>query len=230
MTQPGFVASIFDMDGLLVDSERLWQRAEVDIFGALGVPLESGACRNTKGMFVNEVTNYWFERFPWNGPDPAAVAVHIVDAVGALVLSEGILQPGARHAIELCRSVGLPLAIASSSEYRLIELVLAHFDLRDDFQLVHSAEDEAFGKPHPGVFLTAAARLGVDPRRCLVWEDAPAGVLAAKAARMACIAVPDSADRDVPAMGIADAVLISLEEADVELLDGLARRQWESAG
>ena len=162
-------------------------------------------------MFVDEVTRYWFERYPWAGPTPDAVAVAVVDRVMELVVGRGHLQPGrATGPSTLCRGHGLPLAVASSSQYRLITLVLDHFGLSGEFAVVHSAEDEPYGKPHPGVFLTAAGRLGVAPDRCLVWEDAPAGVLAAKAARMACVAVPEPAERDQPAFAIADAVLDSL--------------------
>jgi beta-phosphoglucomutase-like phosphatase (HAD superfamily) len=218
LTAPGgaasFAASIFDMDGLLIDSEILWHEAEIDILGGLGVPLAADGCRSTKGMFVGEVTEYWFARYPWSGPTPADIAVAIVDRVIALVLAKGELKPGALEAIALCAGRGLPLAVASSSQYRLIETALDHFGLREHFALIHSAEDEAYGKPHPAVFLTAAAKLGVAPGRCLVWEDAPAGVLAAKAATMACIAVPERGEEDQPAFGLADLVLGSLLEMD----------------
>ena len=80
--------------------------------------------------------------------------------------------------------------------------------------MIHSAEDEQYGKPHPAVFLTAAAKLGAPPRRCLVWEDAPAGVLAAKAASMACIAVPEAGEGHHPAFGLADLVVDSLLEVE----------------
>ncbi|MGC8472480.1 MAG: hexitol phosphatase HxpB [Acidimicrobiales bacterium] len=215
---PGhFRAAIFDMDGLLVDSEPLWHRAEVELLGSLGVPVAKDDPRRTKGVFVREVTRYWFDRFPWDGPSPDEVARQIVDRVIDLVAEEGRLQPGVDKAIGLCRDHGLVLAVASSSEHRLISFVLERFGLDEHFALVHSAEDEPYGKPHPAVFLTAAERLGVGPDRCLVWEDAPAGVLAAKAARMTCIAVPTLDERDLPAFAIADAVLGSLEEADEEL-------------
>jgi sugar-phosphatase len=212
-----FGAAIFDMDGLLVDSEPLWHEAEIEILGGLGVPLVASACRQTKGMFVGEVTRYWYERYPWDGPGTDAVAVAVVDRVMDLVVERGRLQPGVADALGLCRAHDLPLAVASSSEYRLIHHVLDHFGLSKEFVLVHSAEDEPYGKPHPGVFLTTADRLGVAPDRCLVWEDAPAGVLAAKAARMACVAVPEPAERRAPAFAIADAVLDSLEQADEAL-------------
>ena len=215
----GFTASIFDMDGLLIDSEILWHQAEIEILGGLGVPLAVEGCRTTKGMFVDEVTVHWYGLYPWTGPTPAEVAVTIVDRVIALLLAKGELKPGAEHAIALCAERGLSLAVASSSQYRLIDTALDHFGLRHHFGLVHSAEDETWGKPHPAVFLTAAAKLGAAPRRCLVWEDAPAGVLAAKAASMACIAVPEHGEEHQPAFALADMVLGSLLEMDERRFD-----------
>jgi beta-phosphoglucomutase-like phosphatase (HAD superfamily) len=214
-----FSASIFDMDGLLIDSEILWHEAEIEIFGELGVPLSGEHCRTTKGMFVGEVTDHWYAQYPWTGPTAAEVAVTIVDRVIALLLAKGELKPGAEHAIGLCARRGLPLAVASSSQYRLIDTALEHFGLRHHFALVHSAQDETWGKPHPAVFLTAAAKLGAAPRNCLVWEDAPAGVLAAKAATMACIAVPEQGEEHQPAFGLADVVLGSLLEMDEQRFD-----------
>jgi sugar-phosphatase len=217
------------MDGLLIDSEILWHEAEIDILGELGVPLAAAGCRSTKGMFVGEVTEFWHQQYPWAGPTPAEVAVTIVDRVIALLLAKGELKPGAEHAIDLCASRGLPLAVASSSQYRLIDIALEHFGLRHHFALIHSAEEEQYGKPHPAVFLTAAFKLGVSPRACLVWEDAPAGVLAAKAATMACIAVPELAEAGHPAFGLADAVLGSLLEMDDARWDEVVARRFAVA-
>jgi mannitol-1-/sugar-/sorbitol-6-/2-deoxyglucose-6-phosphatase len=226
----GFSASIFDMDGLLLDSEILWHESEIEILGDLGVPLSGDGCRSTKGMFVGEVTEYWFAQYPWAGPAPSDVAVSIVDRVIELLLSKGELKPGAEHAIALCVDHGLPLAVASSSQYRLIDTALEHFDLRRHFALVHSAEEEQWGKPHPAVFLTAAAKLGAAPRRCLVWEDAPAGVLAAKAASMTCIAVPEHGEGHHPAFALADLVLDSLLEMDEARFDALSRSSGRAGG
>src|SRR5579862_6664330 len=196
---PGpFQGAIFDMDGLLVDSEPLWHQAEVEILGGLGVPIASADVRHTKGMFVREVAGFWYERYPWTGPSPGDVAHRVVDRVTELVGERGQLQPGVDRAIGLCRGHRLPLAVASSSEHRLIEVVLERFGLGAAFPVRRSAEDEPYGKPHPAVFLSTAAALGVAPERCLVWEDAPAGVLAAKAARMTCVAVPAAEDAAHP--------------------------------
>jgi mannitol-1-/sugar-/sorbitol-6-/2-deoxyglucose-6-phosphatase len=221
-----FAASIFDMDGLLIDSEVLWHEAEIEIFGGLGVPLDPTGCRTTKGMFVGEVTVHWHGHYPWEGPTPEEVAVQIVDRVIELIYAKGELKPGAFHAIELCAERGWALAVASSSQYRLIEAALDHFDLLDRFDLVHSAEDEDYGKPHPAVFVTAARKLRVAPKRCLVWEDAPAGVLAAKAASMACIAVPEQGEGVHPAFALADLVVDSLIEVDGAALDAVAQHHF----
>ncbi len=226
MNPPDFTASVFDMDGLLIDSEVLWHEAELEILGDLGVPLEKDGFRTTKGMFVHEVTQHWYGLYPWPGPSPADVAVSIVDRVIDLILTKGVLKPGAIGAIDLCAAHNWPLAVASSSEYRLIDAALEHFALRDRFALVHSAEDEAYGKPHPAVFLTAASKLGAAPKHCLTWEDAPAGVVAAKAASMACIAVPERGEGADPTFGLADLVVDSLEEVDAASLDEVARRHF----
>jgi sugar-phosphatase len=221
-----FVASIFDMDGLLIDSEVLWHEAEIEILGALGVPLAAEGCRTTKGMFVHEVTSHWYARYPWSGPKPAEVAVTIVDRVIELIRTKGRLKPGAVEAIDLCAGRGLGLAVASSSEYRLIDAALSHFSLRARFSVIHSAEEEAYGKPHPAVFLSAAVRLGAPPKQCVVWEDAPAGVVAAKAASMACIAVPEPGEGHHPAFGLADLVVDSLLDVDDDAVDSVERARF----
>lgn len=211
-------ATLFDMDGLLIDSEILWHEAEVEIFGALGVDLQEATDRSTKGLFVAEVVQYWYARYPWGGPSESQVVDMLLARVGELVESKGRLLPGAVRAIELTSARG-PVALASSTPLFLIERCLVHFGLNDCFASLHSAEFEPFGKPHPGVFLTAAAALQVAPDRCLVFEDSSAGVLAAKAGRMTVVAVPTASDRPLAAFSLADLVLDSLEELSEEWLD-----------
>jgi len=206
------------MDGLLLDSEILWHKAEVEIFGALGVPLEDAKGRSTKGMFVNEVVDYWYARYPWSTPSPDEVVDLLLSRVGDLVETEGRLLPGALRALDLTGERG-PLALASSTPMALIVRCLKHFGLLDRFVSIHSAEFEAYGKPHPGVFLSAAASLDVSPSDCLVLEDSAAGVLAAKAARMVVVAVPTHGDQQQREFHLADLVLDSLEELTPAWLD-----------
>jgi sugar-phosphatase len=211
-------ATLFDMDGLLLDSEILWHKAELTILGDLGVPIPHGEVRLTKGMFVSEVVDYWFAQHPWESPSRPEVVGMILQAVGDLVESEGVMMPGALRAIELASERG-PIAVASSTPMPLIMRCLQNFDLVDLFQSIHSADIEPYGKPHPGVFLTAAKALGAAPTSCLVFEDSAAGVLAAKAGRMTCVAVPVADEMRMPAFQIADLVLNSLEELTPEWLD-----------
>ena len=211
-------ATLFDMDGLLVDSEILWHEAEIEVFGALGVPLSEATNRSTKGLYIDEVVDFWFGLHPWSGPSPAEVSQMLIDRVGDLVDTKGRLLPGAERAIELTARRG-PVAVASSTPIALIERILDHFGLISRFVSLHSAEFEVYGKPHPAVFLTAAQALGVAPDRCLVLEDSSAGVLAAKAARMTVVAVPTPADRELAVFSIADLVLASLEDLEESWLD-----------
>lgn len=205
------------MDGLLLDSEILWHKAELEIFGELGVSIDREG-RSTKGMFVAEVVDYWYARSPWGEPVPGEVVAQLLERVGDLVETEGRLLPGAVRALDLTGARG-PLALASSTPMALIVRCLEHFHLRERFQSVHSAEVEPYGKPHPGVFLSAAAALEIPPRACLVFEDSAAGVLAGKAAAMTVVAVPAKEDRHLAAFAIADLVVDSLEDLDEAWLD-----------
>jgi sugar-phosphatase len=211
-------ATLFDMDGLIIDSEILWHQAEVEIFGGLGVPMSASDGRSTKGLFVNEVVDYWRGLYPWSGPSASEVAEELLARVGDLVESEGRLMPGALRAIDLASERG-PVALASSTPLALINRCLNHFNLAARFVSIHSAQFEPYGKPHPGVFLTAATSLGVRPTRCLVFEDSSAGVLGAKAASMFVVAVPTTEDRDDPVFALADLVLPSLEELSPTWMD-----------
>ena len=211
-------ATLFDMDGLLIDSEVLWHAAEVEIFGALGVPLADAATRSTKGVFVNDVVEDWYRRYPWRGPSTEEVVARLLERVGSLVESEGRLLPGAIRALDLASERG-PIALASSTPLALIRRSLDHFELASRFASVHSAEFEPYGKPHPGVFLTAASSLGVEPTRCLVFEDSARGAIAARAASMRLVAVPTPEDRDEVEFLLADVVLDTLEGLSVSWLD-----------
>jgi sugar-phosphatase len=213
-----FEATLFDMDGLLIDSEVLWHKAEVEIFGALGVPLVATASRSTKGVFVNEVVDYWYARYPWPGPSEDEVVDMLLERVGSLVESEGRLLPGAIRAIDLTSDRGV-VALASSTPLALIHRCLEHFNLTNRFVSVHSAEFEPYGKPHPGVFLTAASSLGIEPSRCLVFEDSAAGVIAARAASMSVVAVPSADDRGAVEFLLAELVLDTLEDLSTPWLD-----------
>lgn len=205
-------AVIFDMDGLLLDSEDFWQHSEFTQFSALGVPLTLADTKKTVGWRCDYVVRYWYEQAPWQGPTQGEVADAIIDGVIAQIKSKGRLLPGAQHAIELCKQLGLPVALATSSNHRMMRETLRHFGLLSLFDATCSAEFLPYAKPHPQVYLNAAEALGIAPTNCLALEDSVTGVIAAKAARMTCIAVPEHANFNDPRYAIADYKLASLTE------------------
>lgn len=209
-----FTAVIFDMDGLLIDSEPLWRRAEIEVLARVGVPLTEADCMRTTGLRIDAVVAFWQRERPWVGATPVEVAERIVTRVIELVNAEGALLPGAREALDFFAARGLPLGLASSSPRRLIDAVLACLRLAERFAVVCSAEGLPRGKPDPAVYLHAAARLRHDPRRCLAIEDSLPGVLAAVAAGMGCIAVPAAEHQGDPRLQRATVVLGSLAEID----------------
>jgi sugar-phosphatase len=201
----------------------LWRRAEVEVFGRVGLALRESDCLETTGLRIDEVTAHWFAKRPWEGPSPGEVARQILSRVIELITHEGQAKEDAARAVHFARSWGVPVALVSSSPYALLEAAQARLGIVGCFDVVHSAEDEALGKPHPGVYLRAAERLGVAPRSCVAMEDSLNGVIAAKAARMRCVAVPEAEHQHDPRFVLADVRLSSLRGFDAALLDRLAR-------
>lgn len=223
MLPPGMAlrAAIYDLDGLVVDSEPSWVEAELSVLGDLGVPLTAPLSRETTGMRLDEAVMHWARRFPWHGATVAQVRERILAQATELIVARASPKPGLRESLAEVRAAGLRCALASSSPVTLIRAVLERLELTATFEVVASAEAEPLGKPHPGVYLTTAAALGVDPPHCVALEDSVNGVVAAKAARMWCIAVPDRwVDRD-PRLALADATVRSLHEVNRALLDRL---------
>lgn len=217
-------AVIFDMDGLLIDSEPLWRIAETRAMNAIGVPMVEEDGFLTMGLRTDEVVEFWYARHPWSEPSRREVEGAIVGNVIALIEDRGAALPGAVEAVRAVRAAGYRVGLASSSAMDIIEAVLDKIGLRDDFAVLQSAEHEPYGKPHPAVYIECARRLDVTPANCLALEDSPAGVLAAKAAKMTCIAIPPPELRDDPRYCIADLQLDSIEQFGAETVSSLSER------
>jgi sugar-phosphatase len=211
-------AVIFDMDGLLIDTEPIWRRAEIEEFGRVGLRLTEEQAIQTMGVRVSEVVELRYRQHPWNGPSREEVTRRIEEAVIRHIVEDGEAQAGVYSALQTARDAGLPVAIASSSSLEMIEAVVRRLGIGEYVDLVCSAVDEPAGKPHPAVYLTTARRLGAPPEACLALEDSPNGVLSAKAAGMRCIVVPDPFLADDPRMDEADVRLDSLEDFTPQLL------------
>lgn len=216
--RPSPRAVIFDMDGLIVDSEPFWRRVEASVFDEMGVDIRRFLGHGqTMGLRVDEAITFLC-RAAGLVVDEDDVCRRVVRGVVGAIESEAELLPGAEEALEACAGAGLGVALATGSTSPVIDAVLDRFALRHRFSAVLSAEDDPFGKPHPAIFLRAAAMLGVEAVACVVVEDSLNGCIAGKAARMGVIAVPAAEDADDPRYAIADLRLESLSS----LLDGEA--------
>lgn len=205
-------AVIFDMDGLLVDSEPWWRVAETNVFGRLSVAPAEEDFERMMGNRIQEVITSWHAKHPWPDFSLEQTMNEIVDEVGRLVTENAQLMPGVMDALEFFKAKNLPIALASSSPLRLINKLITTYKIDHYFSVVRSAEFEQRGKPAPDVFLTTAKALNIAPENCLVFEDSHNGVLAAKAAGMLCVAVPAPEHLPQERFGIADWKWSSLTE------------------
>jgi sugar-phosphatase len=211
-------AVIFDMDGVLIDSEPLWRLGERQIFSDIGIELSDADCERTMGMRTDEVIEFWYRESPWEGPTPAEVEARLEARMRELIAERGTVMAGVERSLGMARAEGLMVGLATSSSPPLIEAVLDALGMQDAFSVTHSAVEEEFGKPHPAVFLTTARLLGVEPAECVAIEDSKAGVGSATAAGMRVIAVPPAHLFDDPAYEGADFKLRSLEELTPDML------------
>lgn len=216
-------AAIFDMDGLLIDSEPIWRTSHINALAKHDVIITEDECRAMAGKRTDEVVRLWRETYGLEHISQSALEDEIVATVIDAIRLNGTALPGVQSVIELFLQHGIPMAVASSSTPEIIETVLNKLNVARYMKLAYSAKNEAFGKPHPGVFLTTANKLGVDEANCVVFEDSLSGVRAAKAAGMKCIAVPEDVNRHKPEFRAADLIVDSLEDVNWETITGLFR-------
>jgi HAD superfamily hydrolase (TIGR01509 family) len=204
-------AVVFDLDGLLIETEEIWDEVREEIVRGRGGSWTGAAQRDMMGMSSTEWSRYMHEAL--GVPDaPERINELVVERMAERYRSSLPLLPGAVEAVQRI-AARWPLGLASSSNRPLIELVLDVAGLAPHFQAVVSSEEVARGKPAPDVYLEAAARLGVDPSRAAAVEDSEAGIRSATAAGMRVVAIPN---RTFPpseeAVELADVVLASLDE------------------
>ncbi|MFZ2361205.1 MAG: HAD family phosphatase [Anaerolineae bacterium] len=210
MRDIAYAAVLFDMDGLMFDTERLilraWQRAMAD-FGYAGSEEVFLASVGTTVESTNRLLRAAY------GPDFALEATN--ERTGEYIWQEvdahgPPLKPGLLALLDYLEAIGIPKAVASSSERATIDRLLAAAGLAQRFAASAAGDEVARGKPAPDIFLLAAQRLGVEPARCLVLEDSNPGAQAAHAAGMAVIVVPDLTPPSAEAAALAAAILPDL--------------------
>jgi HAD superfamily hydrolase (TIGR01509 family) len=220
-------AVIFDLDGVLIDSEQAWACAREQIAREHGGTWSDDATRAMMGMSSPEWSRYMRDAL---GVDmaPEDIAAEVVRRLEERYREHLPLLAGAREAVEAI-AARWRLGLASSANRSVIELVLKLAGMRERFAATVSAEEVAHGKPAPDVYLEAARRLGVGPPCCAAVEDSTNGLRAAAAAGMVLIAIPNARFPPVEqALGLADAAIGSLEELRPELLERVARTRRRS--
>jgi HAD superfamily hydrolase (TIGR01509 family) len=221
VSAPGRVdAVVFDLDGVLVDSEAVWDEVRRRFVEENGGHWHDDAQRDMMGMSSVEWSRYVHDRLgvPM---EPEQISVAVADLVADLYREDLPLLPGA---VESVRALAAewPLGLATSSNRHVIDLVLDQAGIAADFRATVSSEEVGAGKPAPDVYLEAARRLDVDPSTCVAIEDSTNGIRSAHAAAMTVIAVPN---KDFPpepdALALASLVLDSLEELEPERISSL---------
>lgn len=216
-----FKAVLFDMDGLIIDSEPFWRAAHVSTLKKHGVAIHEDDVRKMAGKRTDEVVQHWRKVHKLEHVPSDSIESDVTSKVIESIRKKGTALPGAIPLMKLLKEHDVPMAIASSSAQNIIDAVIEILGLGKYIHLAYSAKNEPQGKPHPGVFLTAAKLLGAHPSECIVLEDAVSGVRAAKSAQMRCIAIPEQANIGKPEFMLADAVLPSLECVSWDLLNHL---------
>jgi HAD superfamily hydrolase (TIGR01509 family) len=210
-------AAIFDLDGVLIDSEHVWDEARRILAEERGGRWTENASRDMMGMSSVEWSLYMHDVVGIPDP-PEEISAEVVRRLEPIYRAELPLVEGAVEAVERL-AARWPLGLASSSNRELIDLVLELSDLERYFAATVSSEEVARGKPAPDVYLEAARRLGVPPEKCAAVEDSENGILAAKAAGMRVLAIPNP---DYPphddALAAADDVLRALAELTPEAI------------
>jgi HAD superfamily hydrolase (TIGR01509 family) len=214
-------AVVFDLDGVLVDSESVWNDARRELTEESGGTWRDDAQQAMMGMSSVEWSRYMHDTLGVSMP-PEEISGQVVAKLEDAYRDRLPLIPGARDAV-LRLADRWPLGLASSANPPIIELVLSEAGLAHCFHVTLSSEEVPRGKPAPDVYLEAARRLHVDPAICAAVEDSSNGLRSAHAAGMKVVAIPNADFPPAPdALALADVVLGSIEELDGELISGLA--------
>lgn len=205
-------AVIFDMDGVIIDSEPLWRKAMIKAFHDFNVPFTENDCRKTTGMRLNEVIKYWQKLYPNEITNSDNLNQKILNYLIELIKAEGKAMPGLLELLEHLKAHKLKIGLSTSSDQILIETILDKLEIREYFHAILSAQNLRYGKPHPEVYLSCAEKLHVHPMDCLVIEDSINGIIAGKAAQMNVIAIPDPEHINNVKFNIADGIVSHLIE------------------
>ena len=209
---------IFDMDGLLIDSEPFWAEAGSETLARYDIRLSEEQYHTSTGLRTREWIEWWFTAFNIDLKYTEAAEQTIVATAIEKIRDNAKPMAGVNYILDFFRSHRFHIGLASSSPLALIDVVIEKLDIAAYVDAKTSAEYLPKGKPHPQVYLNCAAKLNVQPMECLCFEDSFNGLIAAKAARMKCVAIPDKHFASQLRWNAADLILTSLEQFDEKKL------------
>eukprot|EP01068_Selenidium_serpulae_P016154 Selendium_serpulae@DN6272_c0_g1_i2.p1 len=211
-------AVIFDMDGLMVDTEPYWDKVQIEVFGSYGINLTLDDTLQTKGSGIHRIC---LMRLNGDKQKAAEAGDKILAAMLEMVKQELVPKDGLMQTLAFFEKQGVKIGLASSSPRPLIMAVVEKLEIKAKFQVIVSGAEMEHAKPHPMVYLEAARQLGVAPKNCLTFEDSLNGTLSAKSALMCCVSVPEEFPNHSPKFAIADTLLKSLRDVDEKLVTSL---------
>lgn len=208
------MAAIFDMDGLLFDTDpKLWLESMEEVAHHYNIEVSTDLLKHTRGLRIYEVTEFWSRKFDFADQNISRkIAEDIVDNIIERSIFKGKVMPGVLNLLEDLSLQNIKMGVATSSPKRMCDRLLEHFNIRAYFEAVTSADSCMVGKPHPEVYLQCADSLATPSFNCVAFEDSVNGMIAAKAARMQVVVVPEPQQKASPKFGLADLLLNDLTE------------------
>jgi sugar-phosphatase len=204
-------AVIFDIDGLLINSEPLWNKAATEIFRQYGIQLSEEQYAITTGLRSKEFVAHWLHLHKVPASEFDRAEQKVVNLALEMIDKEATLMPGVQNVFEFFINKEFKMGLATSSPVELIEWVKDKLGIRSYIHASCSAQQLPFAKPHPQVYLDCAAAMHTNPLACICFEDSFYGMIAAKAARMTCVVVPSAEHLKLEHWGAADLKLSSLQ-------------------
>lgn len=216
-------AVIFDMDGLLIDSEPMWQQAEKMVFSALGVDVNTHDTIQTASMTPAKVTEFWFKKSPWVGHSLKSVENAVVDHVCQEIKTSGKAMPGVYALLASLKENSIKIGLATNAPRPVLSTVLTALNITEFFATTTSADEVVSGKPSPAIYQQTLAKLHCTASNAIAIEDSATGMQAAHNAGLKCVVVPAPQAFNQPDFDVAALKLKSLTQLSYPRLTQLVR-------
>lgn len=206
---------IFDMDGVIIDSEPFWRQAQIEVLSKHNVSITENDCiEYTMGKRIDDVALAWIQLHQLT-IEPKLLEKSIITSVVNLITIKGEAKKGLYELLDYLTKNNFNIALATSSSLLIINAVFNRLSIAHYFHVVCSADNEKYGKPHPAIYIKVAKKIDVKVANCLVLEDSVTGLISAKAASMHTLVIPE--DITDPRFSLADGIFTSM----LEIIDDL---------